>query len=316
MSYDPFIVDLHTRKLRAFVVLAEELNFSRAAARLFLAQQALSRVIREIEDEVGATLFTRTTRKVELTPAGVAFREGAVAALSALDGASSEARRRDRAVSGTLRLGNIVGAALELTEPILREFTSRYPDVQVQSQEYSLNEPDAGLVSGASDVAIIRLPVSTSGLETAELFSEPIVALVSKGHRLAGRASVSASELLDDPVTLSELDDPARREFWTLGAFRAPDAPAVVVPVGSVTEELQVVGSGRAIGITPAAAMRFMPFPGIVHLPIDDVPGSVAALAWGQRPTPLVARFVEVALAVRDRETDLVHRIEHPYGGS
>ncbi|MGW4336024.1 LysR substrate-binding domain-containing protein [Rhodococcus koreensis] len=305
-------MDLHTRKLRAFVVLAEELNFSRAATRLFLAQQALSRLIREVEDEVGATLFTRTTRKVELTSAGLAFRDGAVAALAALDRASAEALRRERAVSGTLHLGYTVAAALELTEPISSEFRSRYPDVELQAREYSLADPTAGLTSGSADVSIIRLPVSMPGLHTAPLFTEPVVALVSKGHRLAGRESVRAIEILDDPITLSELDDPARREFWTLAAFRAPESPAVVVPVGSVTEEVQIVASGRAVAITAAAATRFMPFPGIEHLPISDAPGSVVALAWTERATSLVTRFVEVALAVRDRETNLVNGIEHP----
>ncbi|QXQ15085.1 LysR family transcriptional regulator [Skermania piniformis] len=305
-------MDLHTRKLRAFVVLAEELNFGRAAARLFLAQQALSRLIREVEDEVGAALFTRTTRKVELTSAGRAFRDGAVAALAALDHAEAEALRRARAVSGTLHLGYTVGAALELTEPILSEFRSRYPDVELASREYSLADPDAGLISGSADVSIIRLPVSTPGLRTVSLFTEPLVALVSKGHRLAGRESVRAGELLDDSVTLSELEDPARREFWTLAAFRAPESPAVVVPVGSVTEEAHIVASGRAVAITAAAATRFMPFPGIEHVPISDAPRSVVALAWTGRATSLVTRFVEVALAVRDRETNLVNGIEHP----
>ncbi|MDF3283238.1 MULTISPECIES: LysR substrate-binding domain-containing protein [unclassified Gordonia (in: high G+C Gram-positive bacteria)] len=305
-------MDLHTRKLRAFVVLAEELNFSRAAAQLFLAQQALSRLIREVEDEVGATLFTRTTRKVELTPAGVAFRDGAVAALAALDRASAEALRRERAISGTLHLGYTVGAALELTEPILSEFRSQFPDVELETREYSLADPDAGLISGFADVSIIRLPVSTPDLYTEPLFTEPLVALVSTGHRLAGRQSVRADELLDDPVTLSELEDPARREFWTLAAFRAPDSPAVVVPVGTVTEEVQTVGTGGAIAITAAAAARYLPFPGIKHLPISDAPGSVVALAWTQRATSLVTRFVEVALVVRDRQADLVNEIEHP----
>ncbi|GEE02640.1 LysR family transcriptional regulator [Gordonia spumicola] len=306
-------MDLHTRKLRAFVVLAEELNFSRAAGRLFLAQQALSRVIREIEDEVGATLFTRTTRKVELTPAGEVFRDGALAALAALDRASAEARRREHTVSGVLHLGHTVGAALELTAPILSEFASRYPDVEVRSHEYPLDEPDSGLISGAADVSIIRLPDSTPDVDTVPLFTEPLVALVATSHRLSGRVSVRAAELLDDPVTLSELEDPARRDFWSLGGFRGPESPATVVTVGSVTEELQIVASGRAISITAAAATRFMPFPGVEYLPITDAPRSVVALAWVGGATPLVAHFVETALAVRDRETDLVSAIEHPH---
>ena len=107
------MVDVHTRKLRSFVAVAEELHFSRAAERLFIAQQALSRQIRDLEQEVGAQLFVRTTREVTLTPAGEAYLAGVRDALAVLDAAAASAARLDRTLSGTLHLGYIAGAALE-----------------------------------------------------------------------------------------------------------------------------------------------------------------------------------------------------------
>lgn len=110
------------------MAVAEELHFSRAAARVHLAQQALSREIKELEDELGAKLLERTTRKVALTPAGEVFLEGARAALAVLDDAASAARRAARGLAGTLRLGYVPGAALELTPLILTEFAERHPE--------------------------------------------------------------------------------------------------------------------------------------------------------------------------------------------
>src|SRR4030088_1556010 len=116
-TYNRAGVDVQTRRLRYFVALAQELHFSRAAARLHIAQQALSKQIRELEENVGAQLLQRSTRKVELTPAGAAFLKAAHAALAAFDDGVQDARRLARGDAGTLRLGYVVGGALELTRP-------------------------------------------------------------------------------------------------------------------------------------------------------------------------------------------------------
>jgi DNA-binding transcriptional LysR family regulator len=161
--YHPRITDLHTRKLRYFIAVAEDLHFSRAAARLFVAQQALSRQIRELEDELGTPLFLRSSRKVELTAAGTVFLTGARAVVDALDDAVAMTIRTARSVTGTLRVGFCPGAALELTEPILSAFRDRYPDVAVELHEVPLSDPSAGVAGGASDVGIVRAPLTRTG---------------------------------------------------------------------------------------------------------------------------------------------------------
>ncbi|CAJ1501715.1 LysR family transcriptional regulator [[Mycobacterium] holstebronense] len=298
--------------MRHFVVAAEELHFSRAAARVYLAQQALSRQIKDLEDELGVKLFERNTRNVILTPAGEVFLEGARGVLAALDGAAAAAEQAARGVVGTLRLGYVPGAALELTAPIIAEFQESHPEVTIEMREFQVSDPSAGLASRATDVAFLRLPQNTANINTEILAIDPVVAMVSTSHRHAGRTSVSVRDLLDDPITQSSSVDQAHHAFWSLAAARTEATKVDVVRADSITEEAQVVAAGAAIAVTSAAAAHFMPLAGVRFLPIEDWPGSAIAVGWtDDEPSPLVSRFVDVARLVRDREPGIVHGIEH-----
>lgn len=309
------IIDVHTRKLRYFIAVAEELHFSRAAARLFLAQQALSRQIRELEEEIGIQLFIRSTRKVELTAAGGVFLAGARAALEALDQATAMAVRTNRAVTGTLRIGFYPGAALELTEPIISEFRLRYPDVTLEMHESSMLDPSCGVKDGSSDLGLVRVPADVDGMDVEPLFSEPVVAAVSLAHRFAHRSEVAVHELLDEPLTMSHTEDQTYRAFWLLEGARDGTPPPEVVVTRSVTEEVQLVATGTAVAITAAAATRYAGNPSIRYVPVSDSPRSTVAVAWRTGDdSALIQRFCECALEVRDREVEIVAKIENPNG--
>jgi DNA-binding transcriptional LysR family regulator len=289
------------------------LHFSRTAARLHIAQQALSKQIRELEEAVGAQLLARSTRKVELTPAGAAFLEAAHATLAAFDDGVDAARRLARGEAGTLRLGYVVGGALELTRPILEEFAQRHPRVELELREYGTDDRSAGLAAGTSDVAFVRRPISAAGIAFDRLFVEPLMVALPHGHRLARRAGVSVRELVSERIAVGETQDAAAARFWTLDAFREPDAPRRIVEAHSVTEELSLVAAGRACAITSAASARYTPHPSVRYVRIDDGPGAELAIAWREDAAgPLVERFLETARAVRDRETDLLLAIEQP----
>jgi DNA-binding transcriptional LysR family regulator len=306
-------VDLQTRRLRYFVALAEELHFSRTAARLHIAQQALSKQIRELEETVGAQLLQRSTRKVELTPAGAAFVDAARATLAALDDGVEAARRLARGDAGTLRLGYVVGGALELTRPILEEFARRHPRVELELREYGHEDRSAGLTEGSADVAFLRPPISAPDVALETLFVEPLLVALPLGHRLAGRASVSVRELVAEPIAVGESHDVVAERFWTLDAYREPGAARRILHAHSVTEELSLVSAGVACAITSAAVARYTPHPSVRYVPIEDGPGAELALAWrNDARGALVERFLDTARAVRERETELVRAIEHP----
>ena len=304
-------IDLHLRKLRYFLVVAEELHFSRAAARVYLTQQALSRQIKELEDELGVQLFDRTTRRVSLTVAGEAFYAAAKGVVAAFDDAVAVARRTTRALSGKLRLGFIPAAALELTPLIIAAFQQEHPDVEIEMREFPAIDPSAGLASGVTDVAFLRLPQATPRIETETLFLDPVIAMVAAAHPLASRSSVRVSDLVHETLTLSDTPDEVYKAFWSLAAARDAAGSGRLHPVVSVTEEASLVANGAAVAVTSSAAQTFVTLPGIRHLPIEDWPPSTVAVAWheGER-SPVVAHFVRTACAVRDREVELVRSLE------
>lgn len=308
-------MDAHTRRLRYFVAVAEDLNFSRAAARLFVAQQALSKQIRELESDLGTVLLRRSTRSVALTPAGEAFLRAARETLAVFDDGVSTARRAAHEHHDVLRLGFVAGAALALTTPILAEFTRRHPDVHLDLHEFPLQDSSAGLADDSTDVAFIRTPISVPHLASELIFVEPRVAVVPTGHRLAGRESVRVGELLDEPLTIGHSPDTAWRDFWSLAAYRNGAPPPTLIGTNSPTEEMHLVAAGIAITVTAAALSRVTEqSTGVCFVPIDDIPGSAVVAAWSPRNSAaeLVEQFVAVVRAVRDRETEIVDAIEHP----
>lgn len=304
-------IDLHLRKLRYFLVVAEELHFSRAAARVFLTQQALSRQIKELEDELGVQLFDRTTRRVSLTVAGEVFYEAAKGVIASFDDAVAAARRTTRALSGKLRLGFIPGAALELTPLIIAAFQEAHPEVEVEMREFPANDPSAGLVTGVTDVAFIRLPQATMRIETETMFLDPVIAMVAAAHPLAARSSVRVAELVQETLSVSDTPDEVYKAFWSLAAARDASTAGRLLPVVSVTEEASLVANGAAVAVTSSAAQSYVTLPGVRHVPIEDWPPSTVTVAWheGER-SPLVARFVRTACDVRDSQTDLVRLLE------
>jgi DNA-binding transcriptional LysR family regulator len=301
-------VDVSTRKLRYFVAVAEELHFSRAAARLYVAQQAMSKQIRELEESLGTSLLRRTTRSVELTPAGQVFLSAAREALAVLDAGVLASQQEGRRLGGTLRLGFMIGAALELTTPITSAFAARYPGVRVELREYGFSDPTAGLADGSADLALLRLPVQLKDLRFEQLFVEPLVLMLPAGHRLADRRAVGVQEILDEPLAIGRTADATWRAFWTLAEHR-DGAATVVRETSSQTEELEVVASGVACAITVAGAARYTAHPRVRYVPIEGAGGVALGVGW-REPNELVDRFVEVARDVRDTEPDLLTLIE------
>lgn len=305
-------MDLNTRKLRYFVAVAEELHFGRAATKLFIAQQALSKQIHELEEQLGVRLLDRTSRRVALTSAGEAFLSAAHAALATIEAGIDAAQRAASATTGTLKLGYIVGGALELTEPILREMATRYPEIELELREFDLRDVSAGLNDGSSDIAFVRPPIA-GPFELDPLLTEPRVVVLPSSHPLAERLGVEVDELLDLPMATGTTDDATWVGFWCLEHHRNGRPAPIVARTGIYTELLMLVATNRACIISGASAARLIPFHGVRMVPITDIPGSVVAVARPRgEPTPLLARFLEVVRDVRDRETALVDAIEHP----
>lgn len=308
-------MDLGTRQLRYFVVVAEELNFTRAARRLSIAQQALSAHVAQLEERLGARLLTRTTRKVELTPAGEVFLQESKRILGILDRAIDGAQNLHRNASASLRLGLHLGGALELTVAILAEFRRKRPEVRLELIEGRFEDPSMGLADYLVDIAIVRPPLSTDGLRYAHLFSEPRLFMVGREHRLASQQAVSLKDALEQPIVGARCRDHVWANFWSLAKYREGETPLLEGVVGSAYEELQTVAQGVACSVVTAGYARFSAHPGVTFLPFeDDVDRSICSVAWrADASNALIQDFVHAALTVRKREQELIDAIENPF---
>ncbi|MEV7390429.1 LysR family transcriptional regulator [Streptomyces sp. NPDC091215] len=291
-------MNVELRHLRAFVTVATELHFNRAAARLHMSQPTLSQTVRQLEDALGFTLLARTTRSVTLTPNGQMFLAEARAVLERFDGAMRQAERVSSGLVGQLRLGHLIGSAIDHMPAILRAFHETYPDVSLEVEEYDFRSPAAGLDTGASDVAILRPPVDLpAGSEARLLRSEPRVACVSDLHPLAARAEVSVADLLDQPIVAAP-GSGTWRDYWLLLDHRGDNAPPVVYEAATFEAELQAVASGRGISITPATAARFYARPGLAFPVITDAAWCDVAVVLPPDPLPAARHFAHLAARV------------------
>lgn len=291
-------VDL--RLLRYFVAVAEERHFGRAAQRLYISQPALSRQVRLLEDAVGLALFHRGERPVALTDAGHQLLPRAREALAAAQrfaDAGGELRRAQRA---RLRLGFVGQAVNELTPRLLRAFAEQHPEVAVQLRQSDLRDLSAGLRDGAVDLAMVRLPIDTTGLCLQPVLREPRAAVLPDDHPLAGHATLSVRQLLDLPWVHAATSDPAYQHFALALGQRGGTPPVLGPVVSSIDEYLEAVLAGQGVGLAPLSASRYYRRPGLTYVPVPDAEPSVVALAWLDRPGhPVAPGAAFLALARR-----------------
>jgi DNA-binding transcriptional LysR family regulator len=301
------MVDLDTRLLRAFVTVAEELSFTRAAERLFVAQQALSSQIQQLETRLGAQLFERTTRKVSLTEAGETLLPNAVATLEALDLGMSHLEAAARAQRATLRVGLSGTSILPLVSETMRLFAERQPGVALQVSNAGLDRPAGGLKEGAVDVAFVRPPFLDEGLSMVTVLTEERYAVLRHDHPLATREFVRPEDMVSEPWIWVEGGDPKARAFWSLAEFRG-DAPlSAGTRINSFEEAFGAVAAGLAVTCQAESAIRAVGsgFPELRFVPLRGAPLAQVAVAWRTaHETDLARAYVRTALEVGERPGD------------
>lgn len=294
---------MELRHLRYFAVVAEELNFRRAAARLHVAQPSLSAQIRALETDIGVRLLERTTRRVELTAAGEVFQRDVRRLLALTDDAVAQARRADRGEVGRLRVGFVGSATYELLPRVAAAFRAECPDValELHGEMFTPGQVRA-LLAGELDVAFLRPPVDEPDLTVRVLRREPLVALLPAGHRLAGLAEVPLSELADEPfVTYPSHWRSVVHDAVVAACRTAGFGPRVALETDGTSSLVSFVAAGTGVAVVPAA-VRHLQVTGAVVRPLTGTDAAVdLALVWrGADRTPALARFVATAMSVVD----------------
>ncbi len=290
---------MELRHLRYFVAVAEELHFSRAAARLHIAQPPLSQQVRHLEHELGVALFTRTRRRVELTAAGRAFLAEARGVLEQAERATRIARRAGGGEIGHLSVAFVPSADLDLLPRVLRVWRQRFPDVELELQVLFAAAQMEALLAGRIQVGLVRLPIAPQrGVIAERVQSEPLVAALPQRHRLARRRSVRLADLGDETLLLFPRHVAPGYYDVLVGAFEAAGITPRVFHPGTLQTNLALVSAGLGVTLLPAS-IRNLRRTGVVYRPLASAAPEVelAVVYRHDERSPTVPAFVDLVRA-------------------
>ena len=293
---------MELRHLRYFVTVAEELSFTRAAKRLGIEQPPLSQQIRQLEQEVGTSLFQRLPRGVALTDAGASFLLDAREILERVRLATEHALRVARGNLGRIRIGMINSAPFHPFVPrVIREFGQAYPEVALTLEEDITPELAEALRDGAVDVAFVRpLLGETTGLVIEDLFDEEMVVALPEGHRLTRLRSLPLAALAQESFVLFPRPVGSGLYDEVISACRrAGFSPHIGHEVRQVTSIANLVAADLGVSMVPASMQQVLST-GVVYRPIEgDAPKARMSLAYRQdEPSATVRNMIELARQV------------------
>lgn len=264
------------RHVRYFLAVAEELNFTRAAERLHIAQPPLSAAIRQLEGQLGVSLLHRTSRQVVLTPAGRLLVELGRDLLDRAEAVFAEVREVERAPTGRLRVGVSPTARFELAPLVLAACASRVPGVMLYPREDATGALLHDLRAGRLDLVLGFCAPPDAALERERLRDAPAVVHVPAGHALASRSSVSLGDLRDEPVIVAGGQDSPGYTRAVLDLLRQAGVEARTVPdpypdlgLQAVREGLGVVVYARSAFAEEVEGSAFVPIEPRATLPFD-----------------------------------------------
>ncbi|HWC80326.1 MAG TPA: LysR family transcriptional regulator [Pseudonocardiaceae bacterium] len=286
--------DLELRLVRYFTVVAEHLNFGRAAAELHLAQPALSRQIQRLEHRLGVRLLDRTPQGSLLTEAGKAFLPQAQALLDAARQAALTARAY--APAGKVNIGYVEDLVIT---PAVRDLRRRHPQAEIGTRHLECYDQRV-FAQGQVDVLVARDPLGAPAddVRMTVLYEEPRMLVVPADHPLAGRTSVSPQDFAGEQSLVCPHG--GLRVMYPADGY--PDSDPGPISAGPVNESfedrLEQVAGGQAIAILPVGDRRSSLRADLATVPVEGVPASkvIVATRVGD-PNPLVAGFVRAARA-------------------
>jgi DNA-binding transcriptional LysR family regulator len=289
---------MELRHLRYFLAVAEELNFTRAARRLHIAQPPLTQQIKALEAEMGVTLIDRSAYRIVLTDAGRAFAAEAQRILGDVRNAVLVAKRAARSAAGQVRVGFTASASFNpLVTRAFRTFRSDYPEIDVSLEESQSTELGLALREGRIDAAFVRPPLSVDGIVVHLLEEEKMVVAVARGHRLSNRKSVLLRELQEETFILyPRAVRPGLADTVVSACEQAGFVPKVEQYAPQLSSTINLVASSLGISIVPRSMQGLQP-QAVAYLPLRGRP-LTALLGIAHRATEssaVVLRFVTTA---------------------
>lgn len=293
---------MELRHLRYFAAVAEELNITKAAARLHVSQPPLSRQIRDLEDELGVVLLKRSPKAVELTEAGKLFYKETKTILAHVDVATEKVRSLVQRGETELRVGYAPSPTADFLPKVLRELKRTLPKARINLFDLSSGEMVAGLRKGELDLALmVEQPVRTMrGLQFERLRSFPVGVLVAAGHEFFRKKSVSTQEVLGQPLVGYSRKDYPEYYDWVAGMLTGGKRRVeFATEADGATSLITAVESERGIAIT-ADTYKTLGGKRVKFIPLSPAPESLAlglARLKGL-PSNLAQKFMETVRKV------------------
>ena len=274
---------MELRHLRYFLTVAEELNFSRAAEKLHMAQPPLSQQIRNLETELGVQLFQRTKRRVELTEAGMVFLEEVRKLFAQVDQAVRSAQRASRGEVGRLVIGFNSSATYSVLPNLLRQFRERFPDVELVLHELTTSQQLEKLECNQIDLGLLYLPINKSNLRVMPVWQESLLVALPETHVLANRPLVSIQELIDEPFILPSPQLGAGLYVQIMDFFRQFSFhPKVFQSATLLQTAVSLVVGELGVALVPASLQNWQRT-GVVYKTLaEPTPEVKIAIVWRQ----------------------------------
>ncbi|MCX4670590.1 LysR family transcriptional regulator [Streptomyces sp. NBC_01381] len=294
---------LERTEMEMFLTLAEELHFGRTAERLYCSTGRVSQIIKQMERRVGAPLFERTSRHVELTSVGRRLREDLLPLYEGIRGAMERAEAAGRGITGTLTVGFMGTQSARVLSAAREVFELRNPDCTVRVVETHLHHHTAQLRDGTADLLLITLPVSEPDLTVGAVITRGsrYMALAAD-HRLTGHDVVSFEDLAGETFVAMAGSVPT---YWT--DFHLPRTTPGGRPIGrygepcaTYAEALALVAAGRAIVPGDRQLLSLYGRPDIHFVLVSDMPQVEQGLVWRTRDDAdqRVRAFADVVLEI------------------
>ncbi|KAM3100511.1 LysR family transcriptional regulator [Phormidesmis sp. 146-12] len=299
---------MELRHLRYFVTLAEELHFGRAAERLHIAQPPLSHQIRQLETELGFSLFYRTKRTVQLTDAGQTFLIESQRILNQLEHAIAAGQQVSRGEIGQLTIGFVSSAAYNVLPPILQTFRAQVPGVTLELHELTSAQQIQWLQEGRIDIGLFRPPFANDGCQVETIFQESLMVALPQTHPLTQQKRVSIRSLIREPfIVFPRAAAPGLYDPIISLCQQAGFSPIVAQEAIQMQTIVSLVAAEMGVAIVPTSLQQLQR-PGVAYRPIVETTPQVAiAMIWRQgerlltgnsKRSSTVQRFVEVVRQV------------------
>lgn len=277
---------MELRHIRYFLAVAEELNFTRAAEKLLIAQPPLSRQIKDLEDELGVTLFNRKKHALSLTSEGELFKQYAIQVIDLVEHSAAEVKEIKKGLHGMLSLGTVEGNAPRMLAEWIKGFHEINPNVQYTLWNGNSDDVAARVMNGLCEVALIMEPHNGVGLESIPVFKENWVAIIPKDHPLAKikNKKISMNQIADYDLIIPSRESRLQEiGGWFAGTNKTPK---VICKVAHVLSAYELTRQGIGVAIFPASSKNIINSDDVIIKEFNNPAPTVSyILVWNKHKT-------------------------------